>query len=341
MLVPSQLDISIVIPTFGRSVKLKHCLDCISKSVSASNLTFEVLVGVNGPDEQTDLVLKKFADRKTINLKQVNFKEPVTPGSARNLLVDLSIGRWIYFADDDAYLPRMFFLNFEKVVGKNANLTVLGGPNLDTEDSNLFQKACSRALDSRFGTSRCYARYRKLNEVRSCGEESLILCNLFVLRSIIPKFPFHRKLKCAEENYFLEGLKKSGVKFYYIPDLWVYHERRDHLRGFIQQIHKYGFGRGQLLQILPSSFKPQYVVPSLSVLYLLILIPFLLSHSFSVLSAFLILPPLLYIMFSVISSLRRRKPEDCWRTTFGSIFIFPILHVSYGLGFLRGLLRGR
>ena len=57
---------------------------------------------------------------------------------------------------------------------------------------------------------------------------------------------------------------------YYDPRLVAYHERRPTLRGFAQQMHKYGHGRGQLTRREPRTLRPAYLVPSLMLLYALV-----------------------------------------------------------------------
>ena len=89
--------------------------------------------------------------------------------------------------------------------------SVIGGPNLTPENSNFFQKISGRALASRFATFLSSSRYSQNGERRSCGQESLILCNLFVKMSILGPKPFPENFICAEENWVLHQLQKLGV----------------------------------------------------------------------------------------------------------------------------------
>ena len=119
---------------------------------------------------------------------------------------------------------------------------------------------------------------------------------------------------------------------YYDPELFVYHERRPTLRGFAQQMHKYGRGRGLLLRREPSTFRPWYAAPSALLAYLLAL-PFLLLTA----GPPALLPLAAYVAAVVAGAawiartLRRPGAFPL------AAMLLLVLHACYGAGVVRGL----
>nr|MDQ3294862.1 hypothetical protein [Actinomycetota bacterium] len=143
-------------------------------------------------------------------------------------------------------------------------------------------------------------------------------------------------LVCAEENALLGEMSRRGVKMFYDPSLVAYHERRPTLRGFAQQMHKYGFGRGQLGVREPATVRPSYLAPAA-----------LLAHVVTLPLAVLAVGPVAMVPLAaygaaVVAAAARialtlRRPFDA--ALAGLLVV--VLHVAYGLGVIRGTVARR
>jgi len=147
--------------------------------------------------------------------------------------------------------------------------------------------------------------------------------------------PFNDSLTGGEENGLLSQLARSGVPMRYEPRLAVYHDRRPDLRSFIQQMHKYGFGRGQVLDRSFRVLGTPYLLPVALLIYLALL-PVL-----AWLSLWAVVPLGVYLAWivggasTVALGYSHRR-----RTAFAVSFVLlPIIHVAYGTGVLKGLVR--
>jgi hypothetical protein len=152
--------------------------------------------------------------------------------------------------------------------------------------------------------------------------------------------PFARDLVCAEENEAMRRLRRSGVVMRSEPDLVVYHERRDSGGSFAAQMYKYGRGRGQLMRRDPRSLRMTHVVPAAWCLYLLLL-PLL-----ALWNLLWFIPAIVYLLAVSVASLwiahctgRLRPLRQMNRRFALSVGLMLVVHVSYGLGIYRGLLR--
>ena len=87
--------ISIVIPTYNRSVELKRALKSV---LSQTYKNFEVIVVDNNSIDNTDTMLKNLNDQR-IRLLKINNNGIIA--ASRNMGINASNGKWIAFLDSD------------------------------------------------------------------------------------------------------------------------------------------------------------------------------------------------------------------------------------------------
>src|SRR5680860_850036 len=164
----------------------------------------------------------------------------------------------------------------------------------------------------------------------TAGDQAFILCNLAVRRKVMVRFP--DDFLCAEENALLSDLRRQEVVMYYAPELAVYHERRPTPRGFAQQMHKYGRGRGLLLRREPGTFRPSYAAPSAFLAYLLVL-PLLLL-AFGPAAAIPVVAYVAAVFVGAAWIARTLRRPGALPLAAG---LLVVLHAGYGAGVVRGL----
>ena len=185
------------------------------------------------------------------------------------------------------------------------------------------------ALSSKFGSYLSTQRYSPGPNSEYCGEAALILCNLFIRRRFLGSIPFPENFICCEESWLLQEIWEKGGKLRYVPELYVYHHRRSTLESLFKQVFKYGEGRGQMSVRRKDLIRWPHIVPSLSVLFGAIL---LLQGSWN-----------LFFFYGILCLIfaHRTVPEKerDIQNVVGTATIFPVVHVAYGLGFMKGLWR--
>jgi glycosyltransferase involved in cell wall biosynthesis len=350
--------VSVLIVTHRREKLVERCLRSVLEAAQATPETgprIELIVHVNGSDPASATTLELFSRvARSLGIAFSYREEPsaLSPAGARNRALAEASGDWVFFADDDVFLPPTLFRDFARLLERFPGAIALGGPNLTPPDSNAFQRASGLALSSPFATWQSTPRYRAEGKPRECGEESLILCNLFVRKDMLGPEPFLDSLKCGEENWLIRRLSLSGRPVVYAPELLVWHERRKSVTGFARQVFWYGYGRGQNLRLaLGEPPRPEargllregprralrYFLPSLCVLYSVALMAFALTgHA----PAAFGLPYLAYAVLCAAAaglaagSGNERAPERAL-----SALLFPVIHSFYGVGVLCGIAR--
>jgi GT2 family glycosyltransferase len=317
--------ISICIITGRRLPQLDACLESLEKQLDAP--TFEVLVCSDGDDEVAAVVHSRFPDAR------VCFVERALPGAGRNLLVDEARGELLLFLDDDVVAEQDLLARLDRLATEHPEAGVFGGPNDSALDSTRFQFVQGATLASIVGSGPVRRRYGA-HPAGYADERFFILCNLAVRRSVM--VPFSHELVCAEENALLSEMSRRGVRMYYDPALVVYHERRPTLRGFAQQMHKYGYGRGQVLVRDPVTLRPAFLAPSVLLLYAVLL------PALAVAIGPLAFAPLAAYVLAVVAEAVRigatlRRPLDA----LPAAMLVVVLHASYGLGVVRGIIARR
>jgi hypothetical protein len=333
----TQTSVTVVIVSHGRAAWLKRTVESLSDA-QTPQVDLSIRVALNGPDANSKKALQELSDETQKIMTITQLKEPVTPAEGRNCLLRDLTCEWVYFIDDDAFVPQEHFLNFSEILeaNRNKNLVAIGGPNLTPPSTGSFQKSTGVALSSRFATWASNARYQPEESARPATELDLILCNLFVRADRLHSNSFLKELVCAEENWLLQEISKSPTVFWYSPELFVWHERRASLRSLAKQCFQYGWGRGQMLRRKPTSIRWFHLVPSVCSLFagvgaLLFLFTSAHKEAFALVASVYILACLCSAVYSSISA---HVPWLFLQVA----MVFPTVHFGYGLGLLRGAL---
>ncbi|MGZ6480571.1 MAG: glycosyltransferase [Bdellovibrionales bacterium] len=339
-LAPVRSPIDVVIATAHRHRLLRRCI--LSVMSAAKNVLgktqLRFLISTSGDDPDTLLLIAQLRkDFPEFEFQHQHSEVPLSAAAARNRILPLCAAEWLYFIDDDAYIDEDFFIKFRESVAAFPAAAAIGGPNLTDDLSSPFQKASGAVLGSRFAAARSSARYTSKRKKRlACGEESLISCSLFVRARALEGLTFPEHLHTAEENWLMQDMIMRGHFFVYDADLFVWHERRASLGLFILQIYRYGLGRGQNMRHRPFTIRYYHILPSLSLILTTVCLamspwqPWLQQLWLGLL--------LSYALIGAAATLRlefRDKAGVPLRLM--SAFLFPLVHISYGLGVLRGL----
>ena len=314
--------ISVCIVTGNRTALLDACLASLERQEGAP--PFEVLVAADRDSDVAEVVRRRFPHAGIVAVSGAR------PGEARNALVERARGELLHFLDDDVTFGPDLLRQLGELADAHPEVQVFGGPNVTPPKSTRFQYVQGAVLSSLVATGPIRRRYGP-HDAGPADERWFILCNLAVRRPAMR--PFAQELVCAEENAVLDELSRSGAAMHYDPEFAVYHERRPDLRGFTQQMHKYGRGRGQLIRREVRSLRIPYLVPSGFVSYLLCL-PFLASRR-----RVALLPLAAYVLLDATGALWIAKTLRRSSAAPLAFVLTAVMHVAYGVGVLDGLSR--
>jgi GT2 family glycosyltransferase len=120
------VDFSVVIATKDRARYLESALASLLAQRDAP--AFEVVVVDNGSSDDTDALVRRFA-REAIAVRYVLEPEP-NRGRARNRGVEVAVGRYLLFCDDDVYLP-VHWIAAHAAAHRREGERVVNGPILN------------------------------------------------------------------------------------------------------------------------------------------------------------------------------------------------------------------
>ncbi len=255
--------------------------------------------------------------------------EGTNPSQQRNQAVQQTTGEIIYFLDDDSLVAPDVLRRLERHFS-DPHVIAVGGPSLTPVSDTLLQRAFGAVLSSLLGAGGARNRYRAAGSVRQTTERELILCNLAFRRStFLVNDGFDERLYPNEENELLDRLRKGGGVLLHDPQLAVERSQRSNIAAFCKQLFRYGRGRAEQTRIAGYSGLMPFA-PLVFLLYLLIL---------PLMQSLICWGPLMAYLAAVsVSAVFAAVREREARLLLLLPVLFPLLHISNGIGLLAGFM---
>lgn len=267
------------------------------------------------------------------------------PSENRNNGAAKAKGDIIGFLDDDATIDSDFLskvANFFKK-HKKVGVDVVGGPQLNPSDEKGFAKVSGYALCSKFGVAIVTRRYSKKKIKFNASETDLTSANLFVRKEVMEKVKFDPSLFPGEDPKFVCDAKAAGFKVAYSPEFHIYHKRRDRKGDLVKQISNYGRVRPLKEKFVETLRMPLFLAPLLFIIYLIALLIseiVLLSIGISSeINLILAIPLIAYLLLDFFSSMIVSIKNKNVLAFLHLIWIYPLIHISYGLGMMKGYIQ--
>lgn len=321
--------IGVIIVSKGRKEQLERCVNALSLAEGSG-----LVIVANGRDEVLYAYLRELETAKP-GVKCVYLDQRIPKSQARNTGIRQADQEIIYFLDDDSYPANGNIEFISKKFAEHPSVDIIGGPCVTPPGSALFERIAGYAFSEPFTAWKMNERFMAGKKEKICTDSSVTLCNLAFRKKIFDtdKIYFDGRLYYNEENLLLEQYREKGRRLMYCPELVVYHHRRKTITALAEQIYRSGEGRAKMTKIMPKSLRAVYLMPFFFVLYLL---------SFSFFNHLLyVLPFLAYMMASaanaVLITLKYREKAVALPLL---VFLPFIAHVSYGMGFAVGHIRG-
>lgn len=305
---------SVIIASSGKETYLNECLmSLLNQSVDK----IEIICIVDSERQMpiTDSRIRTIIDNRS-------------PSTKRNIGISLASSDVIAFIDDDAQAPPDWIAKGIKMLEQEC---VAGGPNIVHPNDSTKQKASDAFFSSWFGSFREVYRYRPMKE--KTYADNLGTVNLFTRRSTIVEVGgFDGSYWPGEDTNLCERLKKRGIRLRYDATLFVYHHRRDTLRGHLKQIWRYAVYRGSAF--LKGEVNYFYLGPSLILISLIALVAFSID-----LDRLLLIPIILAsALISTCAFLDFYRRHVDLKVAFLGLMLFWSSHLVYGVGVIKGLI---
>jgi GT2 family glycosyltransferase len=255
----------------------------------------------------------------------------VGPAEKRDLAAKCARGEYLVFLDDDSY-PNENLLDQAKqafLLGAPA----LGGPAMTPPEDTFLQRT-SGAVFSSLLTGGAPARYRPIGLIREMDDWPSV--NLMIKRSVFLEIGgFDSPYWPGEDTFLCLKLLRSGRKITYVPEMIVWHHRREGLLRHARQVGAYGLHRGYFARHLPdNSRRAQYFLPSCITLLAFLSIV-LIFFEFLFLTKIVLICWAIYLSAVLIGIVDVMRFNGVWIGIFSIPYVI-VTHLYYGYRFLRG-----
>lgn len=315
---------------FSAIIPVKSLNSYIHETVRAiqslSHRDWEILIITNDNEENT------FEDNRITLIASGR----VAPGIKRDIGAKLATGEILVFLDDDSYPSESYFEIAMKVL-EDDNIDAIGGPGITPDADGLAQKISGGVFLS--GLAGGYPeRYSPIGRVRPVTDWPSV--NLLIRRRVFNHVNgFDTDLWPGEDTVFCSKLINKGYQIHYVPELTVFHHRRQGILDHLFQVFGYGRQRGFLASKQdPNSLSWKYFIPLALLLFTVLTAILPLVEVNGSLAAYVILIGWTcygLAMFKALIDIAAHL--KLLMAVASTLLIYPT-HLAYGLGFLIGFI---
>jgi len=255
------------------------------------------------------------------------------PSANRNRGIIKARTSFVAFINAHTFLDKTWYDEVISFFNRHKDIDIAGGPQLTPSHQGAFASISGLALASLFGGGIVASRYGGSKEKLDADETWVTSANLICRKKVFKKIKFDENIYPGEDPKFISDAIKQGFKIAYSPKILVYNKRRENFPGFVKQIFNYGITRPKKEKIADTLKKPVFLIPSLFLIYVIVL-PLLIM-----ITKIFLWPLLAYVVLDFIFSLFKSIISKRISSFFILLIIYPSIHLSYGLGFIIGLIK--
>lgn len=315
--------VSIIIPCRNEEKYIEECLDSFVNQ-SYPKEGFEVFVCDGMSTDNTRELVKKY-EEKYGNIKLVDNPGLSAP-KGMNEGIKKSKADIVIIFGAHAYADKDF-IKYNVEALKNKEVGCAGGP-IETISEDDKGTAIALAMSSPFGVGNALFRYAQ--------EETFVDTVAFgaYRKEVLDKIGyFDEELVRNQDDELNFRVVKGGYKVLLTPKVKSWYYSRSSLKKLWKQYYQYGFWKVRVMQKHGKPASIRHLVPMLFVSTNVLGIA--LGIFFKPILYLWLLEVLLYLTCDIAAAIKVSKGKS------GALkyipFIFPILHMSYGIGFMEGL----
>jgi cellulose synthase/poly-beta-1,6-N-acetylglucosamine synthase-like glycosyltransferase len=320
---------SVIVTAKNEERTVKRCITALTKQDYPN---YEILFVDAGSKDATLRTVQELAgDQPNIKI----LTNLGTPSTCRNLAIKASNSEIIAFTDADVEVPSTWLKSLAETLLSAPDVGGAGGPNVPTREvSGEITRVMDLMLTTRLGSMQSAQSFDhgELVEVKS-----IPCCNSAYARNVLEEIGgFDEELVGCDDTDLGFRVRFTGRRILFQPSARVLHLVRFHtLRQFARMMFKYGRGRGY------ASRRRHYLFsgPAIPAVGLIAGVPLVLLTAAVLHSIIpLVFFPLLYVValagYSIFIAISKRDPIVA---ILGPVML-GVEHLSYSIGFLRGLL---
>ncbi len=316
----SAIIVSVIIPVYNEEKHIEGVIkSLINQTYPCENMEWIFVDGYSS--DKTQEIIESYQNEYPIRL--IINKIRKTPSSL-NLGIRTSRGKYIIRMDAHALFPTDYISNCINVLEFTGADNV--GGYIETKAEGVVGRTIAYVLSTQFGVGGSLFRLGNKE-----GYVDTVPFGAF-RREIFDKIGlFNEDLPRSEDNDINARITESGGKVYLSKCIHSIYYCRDSVMGILKQGILNGNALFKTLWINPSAMSIRHYIPFLFLLSLIIL-P-LGSESFIWLKWIFVIELICYVTLDVVYSFK----ADAIELRITAIWLYPLFHMSYGIGSLLGL----
>jgi len=219
---------------------------------------------------------------------------------------------------------------FEKILEtfRDTGAEIVGGP-MHAVGRTPVQKAIAIATSTKFGIGNS-----SFHDVKYKGYADTVYLGAWKREIFNDVGLFDLSMRRNQDDEFHYRAISKGKKIFLNPDIRSRYYPRDSYKKLFSQYYQYGLYKPLVLKKVKSGLRLRHFIPALFVIYMTLLpVAAVLTESFTV-----FIPLFIYILTDVLFSYVYGKGIQMKLLLFP---VYPVLHISYGTGFIAGLFKFR
>lgn len=319
------MKITVVVPCRNEVNYIKECIEAIYKSDLPEDCEVSTFIVDGKSDDGTVEVIQELS--KTYKgLHIVTNEKQLTPYAFNLGIKAGGVVDFVQIVGARHIISRNYLIRCINKIQEDKSVWCVGGRILN-EFINESGETISKAMGTTFGMG--IGNFRTLD--KSCFTDT-------VTSPMYPYWVFEKigffdeELIRNQDDDFNYRVSKAGGKIYYDHEISLRYYVRGSIKGLRRQFFQYGYWKVYVNKKHSAVTTIRQLVPPLFVAYLLITpISWMLGMHFA---AIWNIPILLYVIMNTVFSMNAAKSVN---EVPKLMLTYLILHVSYGFGYLNGI----
>lgn len=318
-----EIIVSVVVPVYNEEKYIEKCI----ASLLLQDYPIEKMewIFVDGcSKDKTVEILTSFQNQYSKLIKIFNNPKKIVP-HAMNIGIEASLGKYIVRLDAHADYAKDYISKCIYCL-ENTEAENVGGV-AETKANGFIGTVIAKMLSSKFGVGN--------SQFRTNGESGYVDTVPFgaFKRDVFSKYGgYDERLVRNQDNEMNFRIRKNGGKIYLSSDIHFSYYCRDSIKGITTMARQNGMWNIITMKLCPGSMGVRHFIPFLFVISVLGLSILGMIHS--IFWMLLGLELALYFILDVLFSVRQVANV---KEFFTLIILFPIFHVTYGVGSMIGI----
>lgn len=320
------MKITVVIPCRNEVLYIEECIHAIYNCELLSNAKIDVFVVDGMSDDGTrDKVNSLSSTYPTLSI--VDNKKQLTPFAFNLGIYAGGKTDYVQIVGARHILSTNYILNCLTKIQEDKTTWCVGG-RIENEYINEVGEVISKAMGTTFGMG--LGNFRTLEKSGFTDTVTSPMYPYWVFEKI--GF-FDEELIRNQDDDFNFRVTSAGGRIYYDNDISLKYYVRGNFKGLWRQFFQYGYWKVYVNKKHKAITTMRQLVPPAFVVYLILLLFTVLLGKIAFLIS--VVPFCFYVLLNLVFSIKASPSVNKIPHT---LITYPILHISYGLGYLKGML---